>query len=191
MIATAFLKNHMPLGRYQLAEHYQSAVNLTKARVGFVFLPSSAKDFVHDGVVLRTPGFSIGPLDTFARWSRGNVDPLVDRILSLLTSACSTKSGGSCERHAGWVPENAFRAPPPRVFTETHHRPASNRPPARRLWRDECVALSTVETRAAIIAGQWPTLRSVSGRQFADCRSLGWCQPRSPAPSFQEGHSSC
>jgi hypothetical protein len=49
-----------------------------------MFLPSSAKDFVPDGVVLRTPGFSIGPLDTFALWSRGNVDPLVHRILSLL-----------------------------------------------------------------------------------------------------------
>ena len=84
MIATAFLKNRMPLDRYQTAEHYQTGVNLTKARVGYMFLPSSAKDFVPDGVVLRTPGFSIGPLDTFALWSRGNVDPLVDRILSLL-----------------------------------------------------------------------------------------------------------
>ena len=82
MIATAFLKNHMPLGRYQTAEHFQTAVNLTKARVGYVFLPSSAKDFVPDGVVLRTPGFSIGPLDTLALWSRGNVDPLVHRVLS-------------------------------------------------------------------------------------------------------------
>ncbi len=34
MIATAFLKNHMPLDRYQMAEHFQTAVNLTKARVG-------------------------------------------------------------------------------------------------------------------------------------------------------------
>jgi DNA-binding transcriptional LysR family regulator len=84
MIATAFLKNHIPLGRYQMAEHFQTGVNLTKARVGFMFLPSSAKDFVPDGVVLRTPGFSIGPLDTFALWSRGNVDPLVNRVLSLL-----------------------------------------------------------------------------------------------------------
>jgi DNA-binding transcriptional LysR family regulator len=73
MIATAFLKNHMPRGRYRRAEHFQTAVNLTKARVRFVFLPSSAKDFVPDRVVLRTPGFSIGPLDTFALSSRGNV----------------------------------------------------------------------------------------------------------------------
>ena len=77
-------QNHMPLGRYQMAEHFQTGVNLTKARVGFMFLPSSAKDFVPDGVVLRTPGFSIGPLDTFALWSRANVDPLVHRVLSLL-----------------------------------------------------------------------------------------------------------
>jgi hypothetical protein len=84
MIATAFLKNHMPLGRYQMAEHFQTGVNLTKARVGFMFIPSSAKDFVPDGVVLRTPGFSIAPLDTFALWSRANVDPLVHRVLSLL-----------------------------------------------------------------------------------------------------------
>lgn len=84
MIAAAFLKNHMPLDRYQLAEHFQTGVNLTKARVGYMFLPSSAKDFVPDGVVLRPPGFSIGPLDTFALWSRGNVDPLIHRVLSLL-----------------------------------------------------------------------------------------------------------
>jgi DNA-binding transcriptional LysR family regulator len=84
MIAAAFLKNHMPLDRYQMAEHFQTGVNLTKARVGYMFLPSSAKDFVPDGVVLRPPGFSIGPLDTFALWARGNVDPLVHRVLSVL-----------------------------------------------------------------------------------------------------------
>jgi hypothetical protein len=37
-----------------------------------------------DSVVLRTPGFSIGPLDTFALWSRGNVDPFIHRVLSLI-----------------------------------------------------------------------------------------------------------
>ena len=84
MISAAFLKNHMPLDRYQMAEHFQTGINLTKARVGYMFLPSSVRGFVPDGVVLRTPGFSIGPLDTFALWSRGNVDPLVHRILSLL-----------------------------------------------------------------------------------------------------------
>jgi DNA-binding transcriptional LysR family regulator len=84
MIAAAFLKNHMPLGRYQMAEHFQTGVTLTKARAGYMFLPSSAEDFVPDGVVLRPPGFSIGPLDTFALWSRGNVDPLIHRVLSLL-----------------------------------------------------------------------------------------------------------
>jgi DNA-binding transcriptional LysR family regulator len=84
IIATAFLKNHMPLDRYQIAEHFQTAVNLTNARVGFAFLPASAKDFVPDGVVLRSPGFSIEPLDTFALWSRGNVDPLIHRVLTLL-----------------------------------------------------------------------------------------------------------
>ena len=67
-----------------MVEHFQTEVNLTEARVGYVFLPSSAKDFVHGGVVLRTPRFSIGPLETFALWSRGNVDPLVHRVLSLL-----------------------------------------------------------------------------------------------------------
>jgi hypothetical protein len=60
----------MPLDRYQIAEHFQTAVNLTNARVGFAFLPASAKGFVPDGVVLRTPDFSIGPLDTFALWPR-------------------------------------------------------------------------------------------------------------------------
>jgi DNA-binding transcriptional LysR family regulator len=84
MIAAAFLKNHVPLDRYQMAEHFQTGVNLTKARAGYIFLPSSAKDFVPDGVVIRTPGFSIGPLDTFALWSHGNIDPLVQRVLSLL-----------------------------------------------------------------------------------------------------------
>jgi hypothetical protein len=71
----------MSLGRYQMAEHFQTGVNLTRARVGIMFLPSSAKDFVPDGVVLRTPGFSIRPLDTFALWSPGNVDPLIHRVL--------------------------------------------------------------------------------------------------------------
>ena len=80
----ATLKNQMPLDKYQMAEHFQTGVNPTKARVGYMLLPSSAKDFVSDGVVLRTPGFSIGPLDTFALWSGGNVDPLVHRVLSLL-----------------------------------------------------------------------------------------------------------
>jgi DNA-binding transcriptional LysR family regulator len=84
MIAAAFLKNQMPLDRYQMAEHFQTGVNLTKARAGYMFLPASAKDFVPDGVVLRTPGFSIGPLDTFALWSSANVDPLVHRVVSLL-----------------------------------------------------------------------------------------------------------
>jgi DNA-binding transcriptional LysR family regulator len=84
MIATALLKNHIPLDKYQMAEHFQTGVILTRARMGIMFLPSSAKDFVPDGVVLRTPSFSIGPLDTFALWSRGNVDPLVHRVLSFL-----------------------------------------------------------------------------------------------------------
>ena len=84
MIAAAFLKNRVPLDRYQMAEHFQTGVNLTKAGAGYMFLPSSARDFVPDGVVLRTPAFSIGPLDTFALWSRGNVDPLVHRVLTLL-----------------------------------------------------------------------------------------------------------
>lgn len=84
MIAAAFLKNRMPLDRYQMAEHFQTGVNLTKARAGYMLLPSSAKHFIPDGVVLRTPAFSIGPLDTFALWSRGNVDPLVHRVLTLL-----------------------------------------------------------------------------------------------------------
>jgi len=65
MIAAAFLKNHMPLDRYQIAEHFQTGINLTKARVGYMFLPSSARDLVPDGVMLRTPGFSIGQLETF------------------------------------------------------------------------------------------------------------------------------
>jgi DNA-binding transcriptional LysR family regulator len=93
MIATAYLKNHMPLGRYQMAEHFQTGINLTKARVGFMFLPSSAKDFIPDGVVLRTPDFSIGPLDTFALWSRGNVDPHVNRVLSLLREVRKERRG--------------------------------------------------------------------------------------------------
>src|SRR5215469_16977462 len=50
-----------------------------------IYVPSIfCKDFVPDGVVLRPPGFSSGPLDTFALWSRGNVDPLIHRVLGLL-----------------------------------------------------------------------------------------------------------
>ena len=84
MIATALLKIRISPHRYQMAEHFQTGVNLTRARVGVMFLPSSAKNFVPDAVVLRTPGFSIGQLETFALWSRGNVDPLVHRVLGLL-----------------------------------------------------------------------------------------------------------
>jgi DNA-binding transcriptional LysR family regulator len=84
MIATALLKVRISPDRYQMAEHFQTGVNLTRARVGVMFLPSSAKNFVPDAVVLRTPGFSIGQLETFALWSRGNVDPLVHRVLGLL-----------------------------------------------------------------------------------------------------------
>src|SRR6201993_5240942 len=34
MIATALLKNHIPLDRYQMVEHFQTGINLTKARAG-------------------------------------------------------------------------------------------------------------------------------------------------------------
>lgn len=43
MIAAAFLKNHMPLDRYQMAEHFQTGVNLTKAGAGYMFLPRLQK----------------------------------------------------------------------------------------------------------------------------------------------------
>jgi LysR family transcriptional regulator, hca operon transcriptional activator len=84
LVASAFVQNHVPLNRYQMVEHFQTAVALTMARAGFAFLPSSAKDFVPEGVVLRPPSFSIAPLDTFALWSRGNLDPLVQRVLRIL-----------------------------------------------------------------------------------------------------------
>jgi DNA-binding transcriptional LysR family regulator len=83
-IVTVFLQNHVPLNRYQMVEHFQAAVSLVKARMGIAFLPSSARDFVPEGVVLRPPSFSIAPLDTFALWSAGNLDPLLWRVLSLL-----------------------------------------------------------------------------------------------------------
>ena len=44
MIAPALLKNHILLDRYQMAEHFQSGLNHTRARVGIMFLSSSAKD---------------------------------------------------------------------------------------------------------------------------------------------------
>jgi DNA-binding transcriptional LysR family regulator len=84
LIATAFVQNHVPLKRYQMVEHFQTAVALTMARAGFAFLPASAKSFVPEGVVLRAPSFRIRPLETFALWSNGNVDPLIQRVLSLL-----------------------------------------------------------------------------------------------------------
>jgi DNA-binding transcriptional LysR family regulator len=84
LIATAFLQNHVPLNRHQMVEHFHTAVALTMARAGFAFLPYWAKNVVPDGVVLRPPSFSIAPLDTFALWSRGNIDPLVQRVLILL-----------------------------------------------------------------------------------------------------------
>jgi LysR family hca operon transcriptional activator len=84
LIATAFVQNPVPLKRYQMVEHFQTAVALTMARAGFAFLPASAKSFVPEGVVLRAPSFRIRPLETFALWSNGNVDPLIQRVLSLL-----------------------------------------------------------------------------------------------------------
>jgi DNA-binding transcriptional LysR family regulator len=84
LVAMAFVENHVPLNRYQMVEHFQTAVALTMARTGFAFLPYWAKSFVPKGIVLRPPSFSIRPLETFALWSRGNVDPLVQRVLRLL-----------------------------------------------------------------------------------------------------------
>jgi DNA-binding transcriptional LysR family regulator len=84
LIATAFVQNHVPLNRFQMVEHFHTAVALTMASAGFAFLPYWSKNFVPEGVVLRSPSFPIRPLETFALWSRGNVDPLVHRILSLL-----------------------------------------------------------------------------------------------------------
>ncbi|MGA9243327.1 MAG: LysR substrate-binding domain-containing protein [Silvibacterium sp.] len=84
LIAMAFIQNHVPLNRYQMVEHFHTAVALTMSGAGFAFLPSSARNFVPQGVVLRPPSFSIRPLETFALWSRGNVDPLIQRVLSLL-----------------------------------------------------------------------------------------------------------
>ena len=83
LIATAFVQNHVPLNKYQMVEHFQTAVALTMARAGFAFLPYWAKSLVPEGVVLRPPSFSIRPLETYALWSRGNVDPLIQRVLSL------------------------------------------------------------------------------------------------------------
>lgn len=84
LIAMAFVENQVPLNRYQMVEHFQTAVALTMARTGFAFLPYWAKSSVPEGIVLRPPSFSIRPLETFALWSRGNVDPLVQRVLRLL-----------------------------------------------------------------------------------------------------------
>jgi len=84
LIATAFVQNHAPLNNYQMVEHFETAVVLTMARAGFAFLPYWAKHLLPRGVVVRPPSFSISPLDTFALWSRGHVDPLVQRVLNLL-----------------------------------------------------------------------------------------------------------
>ena len=81
----AFAQNHVPLNRYQMVEHFQTAAALTQARVGFAFLPASAKKFVPDEVsfyVLRA--FRFHRLDTFALWSTENPGPLIQRVLNLL-----------------------------------------------------------------------------------------------------------
>jgi DNA-binding transcriptional LysR family regulator len=84
MIVAIFLQNHVPLNRYQMVEHFQTAVSLIQARMGVAFFPSSVKDFVPEGVVLRPPSFSIVPMDTFALWSAGNLDPLILRVVNVL-----------------------------------------------------------------------------------------------------------
>ncbi len=43
LIAPAFVQNHVPLKRYQMVEHCQTAVALTMARAGFAFLSSFGK----------------------------------------------------------------------------------------------------------------------------------------------------
>jgi len=43
-IATPFVQNHVPLNKYQMVEHFQTAVALTMARAGFAFLPYWAKN---------------------------------------------------------------------------------------------------------------------------------------------------
>jgi DNA-binding transcriptional LysR family regulator len=89
LIARVFAQHHVSLNRYQMVEHFQTAVALTKARAGCAFLPASAKDFVPEGVVLRPSSCSIAPLETFALWSRGNIDPLIHRVLNLLKEVSS------------------------------------------------------------------------------------------------------
>jgi DNA-binding transcriptional LysR family regulator len=84
LIAMAFTQNLVAPKKYQGVEHFQTAVALTMARAGFAFLPYWAKNLVPEGVVLRPPSFSIQPLETYALWSRGNVDPLIQRVISLL-----------------------------------------------------------------------------------------------------------
>ena len=54
-----------------MAEHFHTGINLAKARVGYMFLPSSAKDFVPDGVVLRPPGLfhrTVGHVCSMVAW---------------------------------------------------------------------------------------------------------------------------
>jgi DNA-binding transcriptional LysR family regulator len=46
LIVTAIVQNHVPLNKYQVIEHFHTAVALTMARAGFAFLPASAKSFV-------------------------------------------------------------------------------------------------------------------------------------------------
>jgi DNA-binding transcriptional LysR family regulator len=65
-------------------EHFQTAVSFIQARMGIAFFPSSVKDFVPEGVVLRPPNFSIASMDTFALWSAGNLDPHILRVVNLL-----------------------------------------------------------------------------------------------------------
>jgi DNA-binding transcriptional LysR family regulator len=84
MIVAIFVQNHVPLNRYQMVEHFQTAVSLIQARMGVAYFPSSVKGFVPEGVVLRPPSFSIAPMDTFALWSAGNLDPLILRVVNLL-----------------------------------------------------------------------------------------------------------
>lgn len=66
LIVKTFARSHVPLSRYQMVEHFQTAVALIKARAGCAFLPSSPRDFVLEGLVLRPPSCSIAALETFA-----------------------------------------------------------------------------------------------------------------------------
>jgi DNA-binding transcriptional LysR family regulator len=84
MIMNIFVRHGMPANRCQAVEHVQTAMALAAANAGFAFVPASAERLSPKEVAFRPLNVTVPCFETVALWSRGSLDPLVHRVLTLL-----------------------------------------------------------------------------------------------------------